>query len=77
MHSANLAFALSQEPGTRVLAIDICLPFGDLDMYLTGENHSQDLQIFPVRPHGLTGRSSKAWRSISADAPPHTITHDI
>ncbi|MWV55112.1 AAA family ATPase [Chlorobium phaeovibrioides] len=41
--AANLAFALSQEPGTRVLAIDICLPFGDLDMYLTGENHSQDL----------------------------------
>jgi pilus assembly protein CpaE len=41
--AANLAFALSQVPDTRVLAIDLSLPFGDLDMYLTGENHSQDL----------------------------------
>ena len=41
--AANLAFALSQEPGTRVLAIDVSLPFGDLDMYLTGDNHPQDL----------------------------------
>ncbi len=41
--AANLAFALSQEPGTRVLAVDVYLPFGDLDMYLTGDNHSQDL----------------------------------
>ncbi len=41
--AANLAFALSQEAGTRVLAVDISLPFGDLDMYLTGDNHPQDL----------------------------------
>ncbi|ANT64670.1 AAA family ATPase [Prosthecochloris sp. CIB 2401] len=41
--AANLAFALSQEPETRVLAIDIALPFGDLDMYLTGENFMHDL----------------------------------
>ncbi|HWR00722.1 MAG TPA: AAA family ATPase [Chlorobaculum sp.] len=41
--AANLAFALSQEPDTRVLAVDISLPFGDLDMYLTGDNHHQDL----------------------------------
>jgi pilus assembly protein CpaE len=43
--AANLAFALSQDPrkGTRVLAIDLALPFGDLDMYLTGDNHPQDL----------------------------------
>ena len=41
--AANLAFALSQEPDTRVLAVDVYLPFGDLDMYLTGDNHSQDL----------------------------------
>jgi pilus assembly protein CpaE len=40
---ANLAFALSQQSGTRVLAIDLALPFGDLDMYLTGVNHTQDL----------------------------------
>ena len=41
--AANLAFALSQEPGTRVLAVDLSLPFGDLDMYLTRDNHPQDL----------------------------------
>ncbi|MEI8032370.1 MAG: AAA family ATPase [Chlorobiaceae bacterium] len=41
--AANLAFALSREPNTRVLAVDISLPFGDLDMYLTGDNHPQDL----------------------------------
>ena len=41
--AANLAFALSQEPDTRVLAVDVSLPFGDLDMYLTGDNHHQDL----------------------------------
>lgn len=40
---ANLAFALSQVPETRVLAVDVSLPFGDLDMYLTGDNHPQDL----------------------------------
>ncbi|ABB23668.1 AAA family ATPase [Pelodictyon luteolum] len=41
--AANLAFALSCEPAIRVLAIDASLPFGDLDMYLTGETHCQDL----------------------------------
>ncbi len=43
--AANLAFALSQDPrkGTRVLAIDFSLPFGDLDMYLSGDIHLQDL----------------------------------
>jgi pilus assembly protein CpaE len=41
--AANLAFALSQEPDTRVLAVDLSLPFGDLDMYLTRDNHPQDL----------------------------------
>jgi pilus assembly protein CpaE len=41
--AANLAFALAQVPDTRVLAVDLSLPFGDLDMYLTGNNHLQDL----------------------------------
>ena len=41
--AANLAFALSQKPETRVLAVDVSLPFGDLDMYLTPDNHPQDL----------------------------------
>jgi pilus assembly protein CpaE len=41
--AANLAFALSQVSNTSVLAVDVSLPFGDLDMYLTGDNHPQDL----------------------------------
>ncbi|NTU68668.1 MAG: AAA family ATPase [Chlorobiaceae bacterium] len=41
--AANLAYALAQVPETRVLAIDVSLPFGDLDMYLTGDHHPQDL----------------------------------
>ncbi|MEI8186802.1 MAG: AAA family ATPase [Chlorobiaceae bacterium] len=41
--AANLAFALSQLPATRVLVVDVSLPFGDLDMYLTGLIHPQDL----------------------------------
>lgn len=41
--AANLAYALSREPDTRVLAVDISLPFGDLDMYLTPVSHPQDL----------------------------------
>jgi pilus assembly protein CpaE len=41
--AANLAFALSQVSDTRVLAVDLSLPFGDLDLYLTGDSHPQDL----------------------------------
>ncbi|TCD47225.1 AAA family ATPase [Chlorobium sp. N1] len=41
--TANLASALSEQPRTRVLAIDVSLPFGDLDMYLTAEKHPKDL----------------------------------
>ncbi|ASQ90248.1 pilus assembly protein CpaB [Prosthecochloris sp. GSB1] len=41
--AANLAFALSREPDTRALAVDVSLPFGDLDMFLTGDTHSHDL----------------------------------
>ena len=41
--AGNLAVALSQVHDTRVLAIDVSLPFGDLDMYLTKDNHAQDL----------------------------------
>jgi len=41
--TASLAYALAQEPDTRVLAIDASLPFGDLDMFLTGSNHTIDL----------------------------------
>jgi pilus assembly protein CpaE len=41
--AANLAFALSKGHDIRVMAVDLALPFGDLDMYLTKENHPQDL----------------------------------
>jgi pilus assembly protein CpaE len=41
--TANLALALSELPDIRVLAVDLSLPFGDLDMYLTGDNITQDL----------------------------------
>ncbi|NTW53710.1 MAG: AAA family ATPase [Chlorobaculum sp.] len=41
--AANLAYALSEQKKNRVLAVDISLPFGDLDMYLIKEKHSHDL----------------------------------
>jgi pilus assembly protein CpaE len=41
--AANLAYALSQMSDIHVLAVDVSLPFGDLDMYLTGDNHPRDL----------------------------------
>ncbi|RXK80023.1 pilus assembly protein CpaB [Chlorobaculum sp. 24CR] len=40
--AANLAYAISQS-GNRVLAIDLSIPFGDLDLYLTGRQHPQDM----------------------------------
>jgi pilus assembly protein CpaE len=41
--SGNLAFSLAEDQGAHVLAIDLSMPFGDLDLYLTGEQHEQDL----------------------------------
>ena len=55
--AANLAFALSRESGTRVLAVDAALPFGDLDMYLTGETHPQDLA-------DISGQSDRLDQSL-------------
>jgi len=54
---ANLAFALSLEPDTRVLAVDVSLPFGDLDMYLTGDNHAHDLA-------DISGQSDRLDKSL-------------
>ena len=51
--AASLAVALSQEPETRVLAVDVYLPFGDLDMYLTGDNNAQDLADISSRSERL------------------------
>ena len=55
--AANLAFALSQGSGIRVLAVDVSLPFGDLDMYLTGDNHAQDLA-------DISGQSDRLDKSL-------------
>lgn len=41
--AANLAAALSRCPGTRVMAIDLSLPFGDLEIHLTNEQPDHDL----------------------------------
>ncbi len=41
--AANLAAALSRCPGTRVMALDLSLPFGDLEIHLTSEQPQHDL----------------------------------
>jgi len=69
--AANLAVALSQESGIRVLAVDISLPFGDLDMYFTGDTHPRIWLTFPVNPTGLTSRFLTAWCSTSV---PHSTS---
>lgn len=44
--AANLAVMLSESPANRVLAIDLSLPFGDLDIYMTGERAAHNLAKF-------------------------------
>ena len=39
----RLAAALSRCPGTRVMALDLSLPFGDLEIHLTSEQPQHDL----------------------------------
>ncbi|MBU3694497.1 MAG: hypothetical protein FGM40_06670 [Rhodocyclaceae bacterium] len=41
--AANLAAALARCPGMRVLALDLALPFGDLEIHLTPEPPQNDL----------------------------------
>lgn len=41
--TANLGYALAQLSHARVLLIDLSLPFGDLDMYLTDQTELKDL----------------------------------
>lgn len=41
--AANLAAALAREPDTRVLLIDLSLPFGDADMFLCSQTQASDL----------------------------------
>ena len=41
--SANLGHCLAEQGDARVLLIDLSLPFGDLDMYLTNQTDMKDL----------------------------------
>jgi pilus assembly protein CpaE len=41
--SANLGYCLAETSHARVLLIDLGLPFGDLDMYLTNQTDMKDL----------------------------------
>lgn len=41
--TANLGYALAQLSHARVLLVDLSLPFGDLDMYLTDQTDLKDL----------------------------------
>jgi pilus assembly protein CpaE len=41
--SANLSYALAENPNTRALLVDLAIPFGDVEMYLTSEAPSNDL----------------------------------
>lgn len=44
--AANLAMALSMAPEKKVLAIDLALPFGDLDLFLTAVQPTNTLVNF-------------------------------
>lgn len=58
--AANLAYALahidhSQGPESRVLLIDLSLPFGDLEMYLTNQNDIKDLADVSAEANRMDG----------------------
>lgn len=41
--SANLAHGLSQDPDARIMLVDLAIPFGDVEMYLTSDTPVSDL----------------------------------
>lgn len=53
--AANLAAAIAANPECRVLAIDLSLPFGDLDMYLTGDTVNNNLATFSIEIERIDG----------------------
>lgn len=53
--TANLAAAIAENPDCRVLTIDLSLPFGDLDMYMTGETASNNLATFSIQIERIDG----------------------
>lgn len=46
MLAANLALAISLAPDSSVLAVDLSLPFGDLDLYMTSDTLAHTLVDF-------------------------------
>lgn len=44
--AANIASALARDPSKRVLVIDLSLPFGDIEMFLTNQKQAHDLADF-------------------------------
>lgn len=46
MLAANLALAISLAPESTVLAVDLSLPFGDLDLYMTSDSPAHTLVDF-------------------------------
>jgi len=53
--AANLATQLSQTPNVRVLLIDLSLPFGDVELYLTREPGLHNLADFADEMERLDG----------------------
>jgi len=53
--AANLAAQLSQTPSLRVLLIDLSLPFGDVELYLTRETGVHNLADFADEIERLDG----------------------
>lgn len=41
--SANIAATLAQDEGTRVLLVDLAIPFGDVEMYVSSDNVGNDV----------------------------------
>ncbi len=53
--AANLAAAVAALPGQRVLLVDLSLPFGDAELYLTGEPVTHDLAEVALEIERLDG----------------------
>lgn len=53
--AANLATTIAMTPDTQVLAMDLALPFGDLDLYITAEPPSNTLVNFSDEVDRLDG----------------------
>ena len=52
---ANLGAEIAKTPGLRVLLIDLSLPFGDVELFLTSESAAHDLADFSDEIERLDG----------------------